>query len=221
MRTAASVAPPSSGFIAPAGFTGTLTYTPTDVVSTLTANLGAGGSLSLNQATVINNFFNNGGTLPGAFVPVFALSGGSLANALSQLSGEAATDAERSGFQMMTEFLDLMLDPLVDGRLGRVSDLAMGFASDEGASLPADIALAYAGVLKAPPATFAQRWTAWGASFGGANSTNDNATVGSSNVTTGRVQTRHRVGGEVIIHPTSKAEHVEKPVLPRESSGFV
>jgi hypothetical protein len=68
----------------------------------LTANLGAGGSLSLNQqnvATVINNFFNNGGTLPGAFVPVFALSGGSLANALSQLSGEAATDAERSGFQ--------------------------------------------------------------------------------------------------------------------------
>jgi hypothetical protein len=85
-----------------------------------------------------------------------------------------------------------------------------------------DIALAYAGVLKAPPpATFAQRWTAWGASFGGANSTNDNATVGSSNVTTGRVQTRHHVGGEVIIHPTSKAEHVEKPVLPRESSGFV
>ena len=180
-------------FIAPAGFTGTLTYTPTDAVSTLTANLGAGAGLRTNQqnvATAINNFFNNGGTLPGAFVPVFALSGGSLASALSHLSGEAATDAERSGFQMMTEFLDLMLDPLVDGRLGgsvgRASGQAMGFASDEGASLPADIALAYAGVLKAPPpATFAQRWSAWGASYGGANSTNGNATVGSSNVTTG------------------------------------
>ena len=142
------------------------------------------------MASAINNFFNNGGTLPGAFVPVFALSGGSLTNALSHLSGEAATDAERSSFQMMTEFLDLMLDPLVDGRLGgnvgRVSGQAMGFAPDEPASLPADIALAYAGVLKAPaPATVTQRWTAWGASFGGANSTNDNATVGSSNVTTG------------------------------------
>ena len=45
---------------------------------------------------MINNFFNNGGTLPGAFVPVFALSGGSLTNALSQLSGEAATGAERA-----------------------------------------------------------------------------------------------------------------------------
>ncbi len=182
-----------SGFTAPTGFTGTLTYTPTDVVSTLTANLGAGAGLKPNQqnvATVINNFFNNGGTLPGALVPVFALSGGSLVNALSQLSGEIATDAERSSFQMMTAFLDLMLDPLVDGRLGgnvgRVSGQAMGFASDEGSSLPADLALAYAGVLKAsPPATFAQRWTAWGASYGGANLTNGNASVGSSNVTTG------------------------------------
>ena len=44
----------------------------------------------------------------------------------------------------------------------------MGFAPDEHASLPPDIALAYAGVLKAP-APFEQRWTTWGASYGGGN----------------------------------------------------
>jgi outer membrane autotransporter protein len=50
--------------------------------------------------------------------------------------------------------------------------------------LPPDIALAYAGVLKAPPpASFAQRWTAWGAAYGGSNSINGDPAVGSSNVT--------------------------------------
>ena len=50
--------------------------------------------------------------------------------------------------------------------------------------MPPDIALAYAGVLKAPPpASFAQRWTAWGAAYGGSNSINGDPAVGSSNVT--------------------------------------
>ena len=50
-----------SSFTVPAGFTGTLTYTPTDVISTLTANLGAGTALTVNQqnvATSLNSFFN-------------------------------------------------------------------------------------------------------------------------------------------------------------------
>jgi outer membrane autotransporter protein len=92
----------------------------------------------------------------------------------------------------MDEFLELMLDPFVDGRLGSgggevggVSGKAMGFAPDEATTLPPDIALAYAGVLKAPPpAAFAQRWTAWGAAFGGSNTTAGDPAVGSSNVTT-------------------------------------
>ena len=58
----------------------------------------------------------------------------------------------------------------------------MAFAPDEAASLPPDVALAYAGVLKAPPVVFDQRWTAWGASYGGGNWTNGNAATGSSNV---------------------------------------
>jgi outer membrane autotransporter protein len=87
----------------------------------------------------------------------------------------------------MNEFLGLMLDPFVAGRFGSGGGigggLAMGFAPDELASLPPDVALAYAGVLKAPPSTpFEQRWTTWGAAYGGANLTNGDSAVGSSNL---------------------------------------
>ncbi len=179
-----------SGFYSP-GFSGALSDPPGSVSFTLTsAHLGAGSGLNANQqnvATGINKFFNNGGTLTEGFAPLFALSGQSLTNSLSQLSGEVTTGAERSGLQMMTEFLGIMLDPFVDGRLGSgagsVSGRAMGFAPDEQASLPPEVALAYAGVLKAPPsAPFEQRWTAWGASYGGVNWTSGNAPAGSSNL---------------------------------------
>jgi uncharacterized protein with beta-barrel porin domain len=178
-----------SGFTAPVGFTGSLNYTPTDVVSTLTANLGAGAGLRTNQqnvATQINNFFNNGGTLPGALVPVFALGGGGLVNALSQLSGEAATGAEHAAIQLTNEFLELMLDPFVNGRsnVGDVGAGAIDHAPDQQTNLSPDIALAYGSILnKAPPKTvYEQRWTAWGSAYGGSNTANGNATVGSNNI---------------------------------------
>ena len=128
-----------SGFINP-GFSGTLTYTPSDALLTLTAaKLGAGGGLNVNQqnvATTINNFFNSGGTLPANFAPVFGPTGGNLGNALSQISGEVAADAEHGAFNIMTEFLNLMLDPFVEGRLGGGGGgvgggQAIGFAPDE------------------------------------------------------------------------------------------
>jgi hypothetical protein len=68
-----------------------------------------------NVANAINTFFNSGGALPPNFAGVFGLSGSNRANALSQLSGEAATGAERGAFDLMNEFLGLMLDPLVYG----------------------------------------------------------------------------------------------------------
>ena len=82
--------------------------------------LGTGG-LSINQrnvATALNSFFNNGGALPPGFVSVFGLTGANLGNALSQLSGEAATGAQQGAFQLTNQFLGLMLDPFVDGRSG-------------------------------------------------------------------------------------------------------
>jgi uncharacterized protein with beta-barrel porin domain len=182
----------------PTGFTDSLSYTSTDVLLNLKAALGqpppgsssSSSGLNINQQNVangLNNFFNGGGTLTPNFVPIFGLTGSNLANALTQLDGEAGTGAERGAFQLMTEFLGLMLDPFVYGRGGFASGgQPLGFAPDQQASFPPDIALAYAGVFKAPPQppTFAQRWTAWGSAFGGGNQTNGNAVVGSSNITT-------------------------------------
>jgi autotransporter-associated beta strand protein len=174
----------------PAGFDASLSYNTDDVLLNLTAALGAGTPLNPNQRSVanaINNFFNTGGALPPNFVNIFGLTGANLATALTQLDGEDATGAERGAFDLMNEFLGLMLDPFVYGRGGFTSGgQPLGFAPEEVASLPPEIALAYAGVLKAPPKsqTFEQRWTAWGSAFGGSNQTNGDPVVGSNNVTT-------------------------------------
>jgi autotransporter-associated beta strand protein len=148
----------------PVGFRATLDYTASDVILNLTATLATAG-LSGNQRNVsgtLNNFFNGGGALPPAFLPVFGLTGGNLGNALSQLSGEAATGAQQSAFQLGGQFLNLMLDPFVDGR-GGSGGPAIGFATERG-HLPEEIARAYARAMKAPvtepPPGFAQRWAA-------------------------------------------------------------
>ena len=182
------------------GFTVSVNYTNTDVILGLTAALhllplldvngNQGGvnvnpfGLNVNQfnvATALNLFFNNGGTLPANFVNVFGLTGADLKNALTLLSGEPATGAQQGAFKLMDQFLALMIDPFVDGRngIGGAGGPALGFAPDRDA-LPEEIALAYANVVKAPPVTtpaFDQRWTAWGAGFGGYNKTSGDAAV--------------------------------------------
>ena len=60
--------------------------------------------------------FNSGGTLAANFAPIFGLTGAGLANALSQLDGEVGTGSERAAIQLTNQFLDLMLDPFVNGR---------------------------------------------------------------------------------------------------------
>jgi autotransporter-associated beta strand protein/T5SS/PEP-CTERM-associated repeat protein len=180
----------------PAGFTASLSYTATDAILNLTAILGGPsalgtGGLSTNQRNVagsLNTFFNNGGTLPPGFLPIFGLTGGNLGNALSQLSGEAATGGQQVAFQMTNQFLGLMLDPFVDGRTGAagLSGPAIGFAPEREA-VPNEVALAYAAVLKAPPVqapSFEQRWSAWGGAYGGGNRTSgDPAVLGSHDLT--------------------------------------
>jgi YVTN family beta-propeller protein/autotransporter-associated beta strand protein len=176
----------------PAGFADSLSYNGNSVFLNLTGALPA-QSLNGNQqnvANALNSFFNSGGTLPPAFVNVFGLTGGALANALTQLDGEVATGGERAAFQLTNEFLGLMLDPFVNGRGyvgsagGGAGFSAIGFAPEQQDDLPPDIALAYASILtKAPPQNFEQRWTAWGSAYGGANTANGVSAVGSNNIT--------------------------------------
>ena len=170
----------------PANFATSLSYTSTDVLLNLTAVLGAGIGLSQNQqnvATSLNTFFNNGGALPPGFLPIFGLTGSNLGNALSQLSGEAATGGQQVAFQMGNQFLGLMLDPFVDGRNGAAGLGGPASVAPEREAVPNEVALAYAAVLKAPPVrapSFEQRWSAWGGGYGGSNRTSgDPAVVGS------------------------------------------
>ena len=138
----------------------------------------------LNVGHAIDNFFNNGGALPPAFVSLFNLTGNNLTTALDQLSGEAATGAQKVAFQLTDQFLNLMLDPFVDGRsgVGGADHPALGFAPERDNTPPA-IALAYASVLKGPrvPAPlYEPRWTVWGGAYGGSNrTTGDVALIGS------------------------------------------
>ena len=155
-------------------------------VSLLPTPPGANGGQQ-NVVTAINNGIM-AGPLPAQFQVLSGYSNTQLLNALSQLNGEAATGGEHAAFQLMDEFLALMLDPFVDGRLGggvsTAGGQAMGFAPDQQASLPPDIALAYAAVLNAPPKpTFDPRWTAWGASYGGSSTTNGSTAAGTNNLT--------------------------------------
>ena len=138
----------------------------------------------LNVGHAIDNFFNNGGALPPAFVPLFNLTGNNLTTALDQLSGEAATGAQKVAFQLTDQFLNLMLDPFVDGRsgVGGADHPALGFAPERD-NTPPEIALAYASVLKGPRApapVYEPRWTVWGGAYGGSNrTTGDLAVIGS------------------------------------------
>ena len=139
-----------------------------------------------NVAIALDNYFNGGGTLPANFLQIFGQTGGALANTLMHLDGEVATGGEVAAFQLMDEFLNLMLDPFVDGRLGSGAvggGAAMSFAPDAQTVLPPDVAMAYAGLLKAPPApAFQQRWTAWAASYGGASTSAGDPAAGSSSL---------------------------------------
>lgn len=179
-----------SGISAP-NFVASLSYTPTDVLLNLTAALGAGAGLNTNQqniANTLNTFFNDVGTLPANFSGVFGLTGNKLGTTLSQLSGEAATGAQQGAFQFTGQFLNLMLDPLADGRggLGNAGGSALGFAPER-AALPDDIALAYAKATKTPfykaPQVSEPRWSVWGSGFGGYNKTNGDASTGSNDLT--------------------------------------
>jgi len=137
----------------------------------------------VNAGRAIDNFFNNGGALPPTFVSLYGLSGANLTNALDQLSGEAATGAQQVGFQLGNQFLNLMLDPFVDGRsgVGGADHPALGFAPER-ETMPPDIAHAYAAVLKAPPKAvpvYEPGWTVWGGAYGGGNRTSgDPAGIG-------------------------------------------
>ena len=188
----------------PSGFRTTLSYDATHAFLNLVLGFTPpSGQLNTNQRNVGNtltNFFNTSGSIPMVF--------GSLTpSGLTQISGETATGSQQTTFDAMGQFMGLLTDPFMSRTGGaNPSPGAAGFAAEEqGVSAYAtrNNGDAYAMFTKAPPAPFAQRWSVWAAGFGGSQSTDGNAAVGSNNTTSNIAGTA--VGADYLFSPNTLA----------------
>jgi len=138
---------------------------------------GVNGGLTGNQTQVANalsTYFARNGSIPivfGALTPA----------GLSIASGETATGAQQSTFSAMTQFLGVLTDPSSNGRSGR--DAASGPLAYADRPVRGSASDAYAMITKSAAAPFVPHWSVWGAGFGGAQTTDGNASLGSATAT--------------------------------------
>jgi uncharacterized protein with beta-barrel porin domain len=172
--------------------------------------------LNVNQ-TALGNALNGALQTAGLGAPVFNLLLNGVTSlpaynaALTQLSGEAATGTQQVTFDAMNLFMGTMLDPFSHGTASTPGSGVNGYASEGDASAYASDGRkrtgaerdAYAMFTKAPPQTFEARWSVWGAGFGGSQTTDGNATVGSNGVTS-RIA-GGTAGADYILSPNTIA----------------
>ncbi|WFU81284.1 autotransporter domain-containing protein [Bradyrhizobium sp. CIAT3101] len=177
------------------------------------------GNASVNQRNVaagIDAPLIGGAVLPAGFTPLFALAGTPLLNALTQASGETATGSQQATFSAMNQFMGVLTDPFVAGRGDpRASGGTTGYAAEDSE------ALAYAGGRKGADKgaereayaamsrkallaqSFESRWNVWAAVFGGSQTTDGNATLGSNSATSRIAGTA--AGADYWISPSTVA----------------
>jgi uncharacterized protein with beta-barrel porin domain len=179
-----SVSPPSR-FLSLSG----LTYNPTSIDVTVTRTpFGALAGLTANQRAVGNALegaYNTALTGPAAQLYTNLLMTGT-PEALSQLSGEGTTAAQNTAFASGRMFDSLLMDQGAFWRSGETAD-------SEGVTFR-EAPLAYAAekpapavfkALKAPPPAYQPRtWRIWTGGFGGVQSFNGDASVGSADART-------------------------------------
>ncbi len=204
----------------PSGFKSSLSYDSAHVFLDLALNFtppppgpNFGGGLSINQQNIANtltNFFNATGGIPMVFG---ALSPGGL----SQAAGETATGSQQTTFNAMTQFMGVMTDPFIGGRgdgltagssatpFAEEIDAANAYAAQDPARSKSERD-AYAAIYRKAPAMaapFDPRWSVWAAGFGGSQSTNGNAALGSNSTTSSIAGTA--VGADYIFSPRTIA----------------
>ncbi len=162
-------------------------YSPTSVGVTLTRTpFGAVAGLNANQRAVGNALegaYNTTLTGPAATLYTNLLMTGTPA-ALSQLSGEGTTAAQNTAFASGTMFNEMLMDQGAFWRNGETVDsngitlraAPLAYAAEK--KKPATDAFKE---LKAPPPAYQPRtWRVWTGGFGGVQSFNGNAAVGSA-----------------------------------------
>ncbi|MCP3466142.1 autotransporter domain-containing protein [Bradyrhizobium sp. CCGUVB23] len=187
----------------PSGFTSSLSQDATNAYLNLTLNfaLPSTSGLNVNQqnvATSITNFFNAGGSVPIAF-------GGLTPAGLTQLSGEVATGSQQATFNAMGLFLGLLTDPVARGDGGvAAAPVATGYADEAGDAARRRTGDAFAMALNPTSrALYEPRWSVWTSAFGGSQSTDGRATIG-SNDTTSRIF-GGAVGADYLFSPNTYA----------------
>ena len=169
-----------AGVAASGGLVGTTTVGAGVVYLDFTLDYGAKNSLSVNQnnvAVILQDFFKANGGLAAVYA-------GLSPSGLTQASGKSATGSQQTTFNAMNLFISLLTDVFGSGRSGTPG--ATPYADDTGANAyaatgkrPSD---AFASIYrKAPPPAFEQRWDVWAAGFGGSQTTDGNAALGSNN----------------------------------------
>jgi uncharacterized protein with beta-barrel porin domain len=184
------------------------------VVKSAGVNFAVAG-LNTNQLAV-GNALNNAAQGGGFGGPIFNLllnttSATGYGLALNQLSGEAATGTQQTTFDAMNLFMGTMLDPSNRGTASTPGAGVNGFAPEGDASAYASDGRkrtaaerdAYAMFTKAPPQNFEARWNVWAAGFGGSQTTDGNAAVGSNGSNSHVAGTA--VGADYLISPNTIA----------------
>jgi autotransporter-associated beta strand protein len=180
----------------PSTFTTSLSYDANNAYLNLDLALSQLPGLNGNQRNVANALigsFNATGGIPVVF--------GTLTPAgLTQASGETATGSQQTTFNAMTQFITTLLDPFISGRgdipvsttgatpFAEEGGAASAYASAGGKRSTGAERDAYGMITKAVPRNpvFDPRWSVWAAGFGGSQTTDGNAALG-SNDTTSRV----------------------------------
>jgi uncharacterized protein with beta-barrel porin domain len=131
--------------------------------------------------------------------------GGLTAAGLTQISGEVASGTQQTTFDVMGLFMGLLTDPFITGRGDAVTsssavpqfvdegDAASAYASN-GKPRSKSERDAYAAIYRKAPVMadpFTQRWSVWAAGYGGSQTTDGNALLGSNN-------TRSSIGGVAV-----------------------
>jgi hypothetical protein len=183
----------------PANFTSSLSYDANDAYLNVRLGYTTPSGLNANQQAVANtltNFLNAAGGIPLVF-------GRLSPSGLSQASGENATGSQQTTFNAMTQFMNMLTDPFVAGRsdgFGPSGGAPTGYASTQNAGVARD---AYGMFSKAPARTWDPRWNVWAAEFGGSQTTDGNAAVGSSSTTSNIASTA--VGADYYFSPFTTA----------------
>jgi autotransporter-associated beta strand protein len=190
----------------------TLTYDAHDVLLNIKVLFSTPSSgLNINQQNVANaltNFFNTNGGIPFAFAALNAAG-------LTIASGELPTAAQQTTFDAMNLFLGLLTDPFVAGRGASVTpstgasqyaeeDRASAYAANGKARSTSERDAYDAIQRKAPLSqTYEPRWSVWAAGFGGSQTTDGNAALG-SNAATSRIAGT-AVGADYRLSPFTLA----------------